>query len=420
MRSYKKEWTRLDNAAKIFPCNTNAWDTKVFWFVCQLKEPVDEDMLQKALEDTLEEFPIYKSILKGGFFWYYLERSSIKPLVHVEDSPPCGPLYDKNSKRLLFDVSYFGNRINLEVFHALTDGAGAMSFLKTLVCKYLYYKYPDQFSGGPPQINYDASAQQKNEDSFLKHISPSLKSKKKLSRAVQIKGAKLSEYRLGIIEGTVSTSKLLETARKYNTTITVLIGSLLIQAIYKEIPAINRKRPIVLTVPVNLRSYFGSETARNFFGIINVGYEFPNQEDSLETIIKTLNEKFKKQLTKEKIIESAGLYLAIERNPIVRFVPLAVKDIVLKIANKIADKQSTCTLSNIGRVVMPESTERFIDKFSVYNSTDRLGVWVCSYKDKLTISFTSVFKSTEIQKNFFRALANMGFEVEIATNPIGQ
>lgn len=417
MKPYKKEWTRLDNAAKIFPCNTNAQDTKVFRFVCQLKEPVDGTMLQKALEETIEEFPIYKSVLKSGFFWYYLERSNIKPLVHMEDSPPCGPLYDKNSKRLLFDVSYFGNRINLEVFHALTDGTGAMNFLKTLVCKYLFYKHPDHFRDGPAKINYDASAHQKNEDSFLKHINPSLKGKKKLSRAVQIKGAKLLEYRLGIIEGTVSTSKLLETARKYNTTITVLIGALLIKAIYKEIPAVNRKRPIVLTIPVNLRSYFESETARNFFGIINVGYAFSELDDSVDTIINTLNQKFKKQLTKENIIKSTGLFLAIERNPFVRFVPLFIKDIVLKIANIIAERQRTCTLSNIGRVEMPESTESFIEKFSVYNSTDRLGVWVCSYKDKLTISFTSVFKNTEIQKNFFRSLANMGVEVEIATTP---
>lgn len=417
MKPYKKEWTRLDNAAKIFPCSTNKQDTKVFRFVCQLKSPVQEDILQKALEETLEDFPIYKSVLKSGFFWYYLETSAIKPLVHIEDSPPCGPIYDKNSKSLLFDVSYFGNRINLEVFHSLTDGTGAMNFLKTLVCRYLYLKYPEDFRDGPIQVNYDASAQQKNEDSFLKHIKPSLKGKKKLNKAVQIKGSKLSEYRLSIIEGTVSTKKLLKTARDHNTTITILIGSLLIQSIYKEIPAVYRKRPIVLTVPVNLRGYFESETARNFFGIINAGYTFSENNNDLDQIIQALNQSFKQQLNKENLIASASQYLAIERNPIIRFVPLTVKDMVLKIANKIAGKQNTCTLSNIGRVVMPECTEKFIEKFSVYNSTERMGVWVCSFKDKLTISFTSAFKSTEIQKNFFRSLTDMGFEVDIVSNP---
>jgi hypothetical protein len=47
------EWMRLDNAAKIFPSNTNEKDTKVFRFVCELKEEIDRDTLQRALDKTL-------------------------------------------------------------------------------------------------------------------------------------------------------------------------------------------------------------------------------------------------------------------------------------------------------------------------------------------------------------------------------
>ena len=32
----------------------------------------------------------------------------------------------------MFTVSYFGRRISLEMFHALTDGTGASEFLKTI------------------------------------------------------------------------------------------------------------------------------------------------------------------------------------------------------------------------------------------------------------------------------------------------
>ena len=46
----RSRWTRLDNAAKIFPCTTKNQDTKVFRFACELKEDVKEENLQKALD----------------------------------------------------------------------------------------------------------------------------------------------------------------------------------------------------------------------------------------------------------------------------------------------------------------------------------------------------------------------------------
>ena len=91
-------WHPLDNAAKIFPVTSNRTDTKVFRFVCCLNEEVRETLLLKATEMTLEEFPIFQSVIKRGFFWYYLEKSDLKPVVREEYRPPCSPIFDKNVK----------------------------------------------------------------------------------------------------------------------------------------------------------------------------------------------------------------------------------------------------------------------------------------------------------------------------------
>ena len=127
----KSEWNKLDNAAKIFPAAQSKKDTQVFRFSCELYKTVNKDLLQKATEDTLEEFDIFKSILRRGLFWYYLEESDIKPIVREEYKIPCSLIYQRNNHKLLFEVTYYRNRINLEVFHVLTDGTGAMNFLKT-------------------------------------------------------------------------------------------------------------------------------------------------------------------------------------------------------------------------------------------------------------------------------------------------
>ena len=58
----KSEWNKLDNAAKIFPAAQSKKDTQVFRFSCELYKTVNKDLLQKATEDTLEEFDFFKSI----------------------------------------------------------------------------------------------------------------------------------------------------------------------------------------------------------------------------------------------------------------------------------------------------------------------------------------------------------------------
>ena len=135
-----KYWRSLDNAAKIFPSASGGHDTNVFRFYCELNETVEHKYLQEALDKTIESFPIYRSVMKRGLFWYYLEDSTIKPVVEMENKYPCSKIYDKDVKKLLFRVTYYEKRINLEVYHVLTDGTGAEEFLKILVSNYLLIK----------------------------------------------------------------------------------------------------------------------------------------------------------------------------------------------------------------------------------------------------------------------------------------
>ena len=162
----ERHWDRLDNAAKIFPASTSDRDTKVFRFACELYENVECDVLQKALDKTVIQFPNFCVVMKKGAFWYYLERSEIRPVVREEYKRPCGKIYDRDVKKLLFEVTYFNKRINLEVYHTLTDGTGALQFLKTLVVNYITLKHKEEFKNVVPEIDYDASIFQKRSDSF--------------------------------------------------------------------------------------------------------------------------------------------------------------------------------------------------------------------------------------------------------------
>ncbi|MBU5257321.1 hypothetical protein [Tissierella praeacuta] len=414
------KWTKLDNASKLFPAIANNKDTKVFRLSCELYEDVDPIVLQKSLDLTIESFPLYKSVLRRGAFWYYFEYSDIKPTVSIEDTPLCAPIYIKNQKNLLFRVSYYNKRINVEIFHSLTDGAGLIWFMEILIYHYMTIKYKDIFKDNMPKLNHKASISQKLDDSFWKNYngedSPHKIKGRKYSNAYYIKGSRITENRMMLIEGAMSVKSVLDIAHEYNTTLTVFLASLLIYSIYKEMPANRKKRPIVLSVPINLRPYYASATARNFFSTMDVGYSFANGKADFKEIIDSVNESFKRGLTKEQLDRKLNHLMSLEKNPFTRIIPLPLKDLFLRIANRLNDKKVTSSISNVGKIIMPKEFDSYIRQFSICVSARRPLVTLCTYGDRMVISFTSPFEETDIQKTFFQFLSEREIEIEITSN----
>ena len=69
----KKQWYRLDNAALIFPAIIRKNWNNVFRVSATLKEPVDPEVLDRAIAELKPRFPTCFVRLRRGFFWYYLE-----------------------------------------------------------------------------------------------------------------------------------------------------------------------------------------------------------------------------------------------------------------------------------------------------------------------------------------------------------
>ncbi len=404
----KKRWFKLDNAAKIFPPISNKKDPKVFRFTCILKENINKDILQEATDEALEYFPNFSSILKQGFFWHYLETTNKKPIVKEEKKEICSPLYRKNKKKLLFRVNYYQNRINLEVYHAISDGTGALEFLKTIVNIYLNKKYNLN-----NEIDYDASLEEKSADSFNKYYKSSNTKNEVDERAYQIKGDKFDDFRFKVFTGTMNTKSVLALAHQYNTTLTGLIVGIYIWAIRENMNLKDKNKPIYIDIPVNLRKYFKSQTARNFFSVLKLKYK---GSDDLESIIKEVDTYLKEELKQTNLFKRMNKYATIEHNFLVRLVPLFIKNIILRFASCLSNKDLTTSVTNLGVIKLPDEIKDFVDSFEVYVSTDKMQMAICSYLDKLNISFTSVFISTDIIKDFYRKLVSYGIDITIISN----
>ena len=362
----------------------------------------------------MQIFGVYQSVLKRGLFWYYLESTKILPVVHTENRQPCGAIYNRNWKGLLFDVSYYRNRVNLEIFHALSDGTGAMHFLRTLMTKYLSLCH----HLNEPQLPDDASKAQMSDDSFNRYYTGSSGVKRDKGRAsCCLRGRKYPDNRLKIITGLVGIQPLLDAAHRYNTTLTVFLCACLMKSISETVPVRSKRKPIVIDVPVNLRNFFPSASARNFFSVLAVSCNFWKCNGTLEEIIQKIKDDFSKGLSNEHLRMGFDAYSALEHNVFARITPLALKDVLLKAAYRRSERLHAASFSNIGIVSMPDTLKPFIRSFDVCSSTNQLQVCLCTFQGRLSISFSTPFINSEIQRQFFRSLAELGAEIEITTNP---
>ena len=407
-------WRSLDNAAKLFSAASSPKDTRVFRFYCELKEEVKEEILQEALNQTIQKYPVFLSVMRKGLFWHYLEKSELRPVVREEYKEPCSSLYVRDKKTLLFEVTYYKRRINFEVFHALTDGTGATEFLRELVKNYLYLIHEEDLE--PVELsNQYLTVKDQEDDSFSRYYDPDFpRKKKKKIRAVQIKKGGKGYEELQINEASMSVKELLGIAREKKVCMSVLLTAACICAIHEEMSRMQEKKPVILMVPVNLRKIFPSDSMLNFFGYIEPGYQFGEGKDSFEDVLEAVKLYFQENLSKEHMAGRMNELIAIEKHKILKWAPLELKNRCIRAGAKMAEQEVTAVLSNMSVVKMPEDYAQYIEKFGVYTSTNRTELCICSFQDTLSLGFTSRYDSTNIQRNFYRILKELGASVKVA------
>ena len=413
MKQKSAHWRKLDNAAKLYSAASNKKDTRVFRFYCELKEMVQPELLQEALDQTVQTFPMFLMVLRKGLFWHYLEPCNLRPIVREEYKEPCSRLYIKDKKMLLFEVTYYKKRINFEVFHVLTDGTGATEFLKELVKNYLYLAHKQDGLEQVSMLPEDMTVQDQEDDSFLKYYSKDQRRpKEKKAKAFQIRKKKKENHHLHVHEHVVSVQEVLKRSRELGVSMTVFLTAVYFMAIHEEMSKMQEKRPVVLMVPVNLRKFFPSMSMLNFFNWIEPGYDFTSQDGSFGAVLEHTKRFFKEQLTEEKMAAHISELLALELHPILRLAPLELKNLCIHAGAKFSEKNVTAIFSNMSAVKMPESYVPYIERFGVYTNTPKLELCLCSFQDKLSFAFTSRYDTENIERNFYRILKEQGITSE--------
>lgn len=423
MADTKKAWYRLDNAAKIYPAvRTHKWSGN-FRVSVTLTEKIDIEVLKKALADTAERLVSLRLELHRGFFWYYFEDSG-KPVNITDDvRNPCARFGGKHNREKPYRIRVYENRIALEIFHALTDGTGAMSILKTLTARYISLKYGVKIPAADGILNVNEKPSNEEMEDAFKHYAKfkTVKSRKEL-RGYHFKGTKLKPHDISIVTGIMSAEKVHAVSKSYGVTITEFITALMIYS-FMQCQSESRTRiekPVKISVPINLRKVYPSRTLRNFALYVNPGIEPRYGEFTLSEIIEDVHH-FMKMNNREKYLNAIMCKnLSDEMNPFTRVVPLFIKNIVMRTAfNMYGENLVSSTFSNLGRVNVPDEMKQYIDRFDFVFGRFKRGmpsVAAASFGDNLCISWSSGIVEKDVERKFFTALVKMGIHVKIESN----
>lgn len=414
-----ERWRRLDNTAKIFPVIANEHLSNVYRISATLKEEVVPGTLQRALEEILPQFEGFAVRLRRGFFWYYFESNKRMPVIERETTYPCKYIDPRTSPYYLFRVSYYERRINLEVFHAVTDGLGAINFLLALVYRYLDLTR-DGRTGHPAQQRISSDVSMNVEDSYVRNYKDVPRRKYSTQKAFHIKGETLPLDGESVLHGYVNLAELKRVSKSYGVSITKFMAASLIWAIYQEYEeAGDGGRSIGISLPINLRAFFDSETMANFFAVTVLEFMAEGRDHTFEEVVDVVSRQMNEKITKEKMEETISYNVSNEKKWYLRIAPLFLKWGAMNLVFRRNDRAYTMTLSNIGPVKVEKEYEDEIEQFHLMIGVSKrqpMKCAVCAYGDHVVVTFTSVFRDTRLQDRFFGFLKEQGVTVETESN----
>ena len=419
----RKNWMRLDNAANIYPAIKSPRCTAVFRLWTELGEPVDRNVLSEALENTLKRLPGFSSSLKSGVFWHYLEQQPGYPTIGDDVNNPCSYLDIQKNKGFLFRVRCYENRISVEFFHVLTDGTGGMTFLKTLLGEYLRLKHGLVISYNDTVLDCsDPPRKAELENSFNTVARPVSQSRRERT-AYHIRGRREPEGVMHITTGIMPLSEISALAKSYGATVNEFVVATLIMAFYrlqqKEKSVFQRKKPIKISIPINLRKPFPSASLRNFTSYVNLGIDPVLGEHSLPEIIAVLRHSMAVEGSTKALAVRLSTNVASERNPLLRITPLFMKNLILRLVyDMVGDRYNSATLSNLGLIKLPEQMEVYVKRFGFMLGPGQnpVACTCVSYGDSFSFNFSRTIRQPIIEREFFTLLVKMGVHVTIESN----
>ncbi len=405
----------IDNAGHLFAFVSTAQRRPGFRFIAVLKEEVDPPILSRALEITIRRFPFYHVDLKNDFFWHYLAASHPSVALGRDDLDgfqfltPRGPL---------LHLGYDGRKINLEMAHVLSDGFGAVTFLKTLLVQYFRLTGIDvPFTHGALDTAA-APRPEEYEDGYKQYSRKALAPPWRETRTFRPEGSVRKSKAVSVTTGVMKAEEVLKKARARQASVTHYLGAALVQSLdelqRKSRPG--RLMPVKVSISADLRKFYPARTLRNFSGFCNAGIFPAAGQYTFDEILHEIRHQSQWMLTEKNLNALISRNVGYERNVLLRALPLFLKK---RLATLVLDcagsRTASMDLTNMGSVDLPEAITDKVERFDTIGGNLHcypIECGVISYRDILSVSFSRAIDRPFVENRFFEILEADGVSVQ--------
>ena len=417
-------WMQLDNAAKIYPAAKRRNWNNFFRISATLTEPIDTGVLASALDVTARRFPSIAVRLRRGVFWYYLEEIPKTPSIQPEKSCPLAHAPFHEVRQCAFRVLVYKNRVAVEFFHALTDGTGALVFVKTLLAEYLSEKYGLSVPAEKGVLGrLEEPSPEELEDSFARYAGDVTASRAE-STAYHLSGTPERDGYKNLVTMMIPAEKLRACAKEHGVSVTELLCAAMMRAIgelqAEKVPNVRHRKPVKVLIPVNLRNLFPSRSLRNFASYITPEIDPRMGDCSFSELCSLVHHKMGLENNRRTMRAKFAANVASERSPILRVMPLFIKNIAMKaVFDAVGECKSCLCLSNLGRVELPEVMVPYVQRMDFIIGVQARAPHDCgvvTWGDTVYINCIRSIQEPELEYRFYRVLHRLGLPVKVESN----
>ena len=417
-------WMKLDNAAKIYPAAKRRNWNNFFRISATLTEPVDVSVLRSALDVTARRFPSIAVRLRRGAFWYYLEQIPKAPAIQEEKSCPLAHAPFHQVRQCAFRVLVYHNRFAVEFFHALTDGTGALIFVKTLLAEYLSQKYGLTVPAVDGVLGrLEEPSDEELEDSFLRYAGD-VKASRKESTAWHLSGTPEKDGFKNLVTLMVPAPELKACAKRYGVSVTELLCAAMMQAIAQlqaeKVPQRRLRKPVKVLLPVNLRNLFPSRTLRNFASYVTPEIDPRMGDYTFEEICAAVHHRMGLENNPQTMRAKFAANVASEKSPVLRVMPLFIKNLAMKaVFDTVGECKSCLCLSNLGVVRLPEVMAPYVARMDFIIGVQAKAPHDCgvlTWNDTVYINCIRSIREPELELRFYQVLHRLGLSVTAESN----
>ena len=413
----------MDASATVYPYIATRTINHAFTMEVSLDCDVEPDRLRAVAQRMVERFPTLFVRMHIDAFGYKLEHvHDVTPFVMPRPAVlnlPYG-IKDKDNRNLI-RITYRANRLAVECFHSVTDGSGAITLLKSIVAEYYRTLGEDIPSTCGVLSPDDEPKPTETEDSFRTRY---IKGGETLGRS----GKWAYQFRphgpfetWHQTELTMPLEDVKPAAKAAGATLTEYIVALYLYAFYCTEGAKKSNKPIIMSVPINLRPVFESETLRNFslYFLASV----PKGEVTIERILENVRREFKEGTDKDLLQRTINTNVSQQDAAAFRVLPRPVKHALLRVGGALfGERMFTSALSNLGIFKVPDELVPHIKTFHAILGqvpTNHIHTTAYCYNGTLGLMFSSRLASREIEHTMQNLLRERGVRTTLRDNETG-